>query len=46
VVSGLDRSALWGVPAEFEALGLELLKVRQLTSERESPRLGDGDSAG
>jgi predicted ester cyclase len=32
------------VPAEFEALGLELLKVRQLTSERESPRLGDSGS--
>jgi hypothetical protein len=26
-MSGLDRSALWGMPAEFEALGLELLKV-------------------
>jgi predicted ester cyclase len=32
------------VPAEFEALGLELLKVRQLTSERESPTLGDSGS--
>jgi predicted ester cyclase len=32
------------VPAEFEALGLELLKVRQLTSERESPRLGNSGS--
>jgi len=25
------------MPAEFEALGLELLKVPQLTPERESP---------
>ena len=44
VVSGLNPSALEGVPAEFEALGLELLKVRQSTSERESPRSGDSGS--
>ena len=28
----LDRSALYGVLAELEALGLELLEVRQLPS--------------
>ena len=32
VLTGLlDRSALYGVLAEIEALGLELLEVRQLT---------------
>jgi hypothetical protein len=34
VLTGLlDRSALYGVLAEIEALGLELLEVRQLTGE-------------
>ena len=34
----LDRSALFGVLAEVEALGLELLEVRQLTpTSNESP---------
>ena len=31
----LDRSALYGVLAEIDALGLDLLEVRQLTPERE-----------
>jgi hypothetical protein len=31
----LDRSALFGVLAEIEALGLELIEVRQVTPERE-----------
>ena len=36
VLTGLlDRSALFGVLAEIEALGLELIEVRQLTLERE-----------
>jgi hypothetical protein len=38
----LDRSALYGVLAEIEALGLDLLEVRQLTPDRKSP--GSGDS--
>ena len=43
VLTGLlDRSALYGVLAEIEALGLDLLEVRQLTRDRESP--GSGDS--
>jgi hypothetical protein len=43
VLTGLlDRSALYGVLAEIEALGLELLEVRQLTPDRESP--GSDDS--
>ena len=38
----LDRSALYGVLAEIDALGLDLLEVRQLTPDRKSP--GSGDS--
>jgi hypothetical protein len=34
VLTGLlDRSALYGVLAEIEALGLDLLEVRQLTAD-------------
>jgi hypothetical protein len=44
VLTGLlDRSALYGVLAEIEALGLDLLEVRQLAPDRESP--GSGDAA-
>jgi len=38
----LDRSALHGVLAEIDALGLDLLEVRQLEPDRESPEPGDG----
>jgi hypothetical protein len=44
VLTGLlDRSALFGVLAEIEALGLELIEIRQLTleRERESPESGE-----
>ena len=45
VLTGLlDRSALYGVLAEVEALGLDLLEVRQLTPDRESPGSGDSRS--
>jgi hypothetical protein len=38
VLTGLlDRSALYGVLAEIDALGLDLLEVRQLTRDRKSP---------
>ena len=37
----LDRSALHGVLAEIEALGLDLLEVRQLTPEARRPDSGD-----
>jgi hypothetical protein len=38
VLTGLlDRSALFGVLAEIESLGLELIEVRQLTQEHEPP---------
>jgi hypothetical protein len=42
VLTGLlDRSALYGVLAEIEALGLDLLEVRQLSADRDSPGSGD-----
>jgi hypothetical protein len=45
VLTGLlDRSALYGVLAELEALGLDLLEVRQLTPQRRSPESGDSRS--
>ena len=45
VLTGLlDRSALYGVLAEIEALGLDLLELRQLEPQRESPASGDGRS--
>ena len=40
----LDRSALYGVLAEIEALGLDLIEVRQLIPERKSPGQGDSRS--
>ena len=43
VLTGLlDRSALYGVLAEIEALGLDLLEVRQLEPGRESPEPDGG----
>ena len=45
VLTGLlDRSALYGVLAEVEALGLDLLEVRQLTPQRRSPESDDNRS--
>ena len=38
VLTGLmDRSALYGVLAVIEALGLDLLELRKFTSDREPP---------
>ena len=37
----LDRSALYGVLAEIDALGLDLLEVRRRTPNRRSPAPGD-----
>jgi hypothetical protein len=46
VLTGLlDRSALYGVLAEIDALGLDLLEVRQHMLDRKSPQPGDGHSA-
>jgi hypothetical protein len=36
----LDRSALYGVLAAIEALGLDLLEIRKLTPDRGSPGSG------
>jgi hypothetical protein len=45
VLTGLlDSSALYGVLAQIEALGLDLLEVRQLTPERQSPESGTSGS--
>jgi hypothetical protein len=45
VLTGLlDRSALYGVLAEVEALGLDLVEVRQLPPHRRSPESGDSRS--
>jgi hypothetical protein len=37
----LDQPGLYGVLAEIEALGLDLLEVRQFTSEARPPERGD-----
>jgi hypothetical protein len=45
VLTGLlDRPGLYGVLAQIEALGLDLLEVRQLSSEAKSPESGDACS--
>jgi hypothetical protein len=45
VLTGLlDRSALYGMLAEIDALGLDLLEVRQLEPDCGSPEPGDGRS--
>jgi hypothetical protein len=42
VLTGLlDLSALYGVLAEIEALGLDLLEVHKLTPDPKSPGSGD-----
>ena len=41
VLTGLlDQSALYGVLAEVEALGLDLLEIQKLNPDRESPGSG------
>jgi len=45
VLTGLlDCSALYGVLAEIEALGLDLLEIQKLTPDRRSPEPGDSRS--
>jgi len=41
LTGSLDRSALYGVLAQVEALGLDLVEVRQLEAERISPHAND-----
>jgi hypothetical protein len=44
LIGMLDRSALYGVLAEIETLGLDLVEVRQLTRHQKSPRPCDSRS--
>jgi hypothetical protein len=46
VLTGLleDRSALFGVVAQIEALGLELLELRQIRARLQSPESDDDRS--
>src|SRR5205809_7926210 len=45
VLTGLlDRSALYGVLAEVEALGLDLVEIHRLMPEGRSPESGDSHS--
>jgi hypothetical protein len=45
VLTGLlDRSALYGVLAEIDALGLDLVEVCLLTPDPESPKPGESSS--
>ena len=48
VLTGLieDRSALFGVLAQIEALGLDLIELRQIPPGAESPGSGDDTSPG
>jgi len=39
-----DRSALFGVVAQIEALGLELVELRQIRARPKSPESGDNRS--
>jgi len=46
VLAGLlDQAALYGVLAEIEALGLDLLEIQKLTPDRASPEPGDSCSS-
>lgn len=40
----LDQPGLYGVLAEIEALGLDLLEVRQVSPEERTPESGDTGS--
>jgi hypothetical protein len=46
VLTGLleDRSAVFGVLGQIEALGLELLELRQVEARPQSPESGDDRS--
>ena len=44
LIGVLDQPGLYGVLAEIEALGLDLLEVRRLEPLRESPEPGDSRS--
>ena len=45
VLTGLlDRSALYGVLAQIEALGLDLVEIHRLAPQRKSPESDDSRS--
>jgi hypothetical protein len=45
VLTGLlDRSALYGMLAEVDALGLDLVEIRQIAPQCRSPESGDSRS--
>jgi hypothetical protein len=45
VLTGLlDRSALYGVLAEIEMLGLDIIELRQMMAERQPSRPGEFDA--
>jgi hypothetical protein len=48
VLTGLlaDRSAVFGVLGQIEALGLELLELREIRARRKPPESGDERSPG
>jgi hypothetical protein len=48
VLTGLleDRSAMFGVLGQIEALGLELVELRHICTRRSSPESGDDPSPG
>jgi hypothetical protein len=48
VLTGLleDRSAVFGVLGQIEALGLELVELRQVSAIHESPGASDAPSLG
>jgi hypothetical protein len=46
ILTGLveDHSALFGIVAQIESLGLELMEIRQLVPTLESPESGEAHS--
>lgn len=46
VLTGLltDHSALFGILAQIEVLGLELVEIRRLVPKLESPEIGEAES--
>jgi hypothetical protein len=42
LVGDLDQAALYGVVSEIEALGLDLIEIRQLAADRNTAESEDG----
>jgi hypothetical protein len=43
LIGDLDHAALYGVVSEIEALGLDLVEIRQLPPDRDTAESEDGD---